>query len=416
VLTLLLTLPTPGWGRENIMKGSLSLRQEYDSNINLSPNNERSSWYSIISPGLHLTSQGQQDKIEASYNLGLKKNYEADDNSIEHSLMLRVERKISSLWQVSALNRYYLSDDSAYGGMPVAEVDRELSARRERSRFALNTFSTRSDYQYAMGGNLGLSYENRMLDSKDDSRDDFVRHSPALLLSHRLNQQWRIDGGYTYVNGDFDQADDLQTHTGNIRLNHTLSPHTQLYGGYNLSRTTYDGPTSDYLLHVMNGGWMWQFDQQTKLAASLGYATVDRDSGSDSDGFTYSLDFSRQFQRGSIAITGKGGIDEMQFSGGDVGGLSRFRQLGISGTYQLAERLSAKLAFSFRRNEFIDSLSTNVDKIIQASSGLSYTLTSQYQLSVNYQYKELDAVTDNDGYEDHRLALELKGTYDLSKW
>jgi len=413
---LFVVVPDHVSARENMLSGSMGLRQEYDSNTNLSATDELSSWSSVLSPGLRLTSRGPTDQLEVGYNLGLKKNHTDNENSIDHNFLLKGESKISPRWQAGVLNRFYLSDDSNYAGTPLPEVDKELSARRERSRFSLNTFSVHSDYQFAQDSTLTMSYENRMLDNKTEGLDDFIRHNPGLLLGCKLNQQWRTEVGYNYIRGEFDLADDLETHAGNLRMIYQANPLNQFSVGYNVNQTSYQGPTEDYRLHNIIGGWTRNLDPQTTFTATVGQAMLDRKNESTRNIFTYSVELRRKLQQGSISIRGKGGIDEMQFSGGDQEGLSRYRQLGISGSYQLDARLLADLALSWRDNDFIDNPAAGREKIYQASCGLSYGLTSWCQVATRYLFKELDVDDTSGGYQDHRLTLELKGTYDMLKW
>ena len=413
---LFIAIPDHSSARENMLTGSLGLRQEYDSNTNLSANEPLSSWSSVLSPGLRLTSRSPTDQLEVYYNLGFKKNHTASENSINHDFLLRGDSKISSRWQAGVLNRFYLSDDSTYAGAPIPDVDKDLSARLDRTRFSLNTFSAHSDYQFAQDSTIIISYENRVLDNKTEGADDFIRHNPGLLVGYKLNQQWRTEVGYNYTRGEFDLADDLETHAGNLRMIYQATPLNQFSVAYIVNQTSFQGPTADYRLHSIIGGWTRNIDHQTTFTATAGQTILDRQHESTLNIFSYSADLRRKLQRGSISISGKGGIDEMHFSGGDQEGLSRYQQLGVSGSYQLAAKILADLALSWRENDFIDNPALGREKIYQASCGLSYGLTSWCQLSTRYQFKELDADNANDGYQDHRFVLELKGTYDMLKW
>lgn len=419
--TLFVVVPTPGIARENTLTSSIGLTQEYDSNMNLTDTDRLTGWSSIISPGLQLTSLGTTDQLKVSYELGLKRNHATDEDSINHDFLLQGDSKLSSLWKVGVLNRFYLSDDSNYAGTPVPEVDKNLSDRRDRVRFSLNTFSVNSDYQFAPDSTIVMSYENRILDNRSEGEnlDDYTRHNPNLLLGYQLNRQWRSEVGYSYIRGEFDQADDLETHIGKLRMIYQATPINQLFAGYNINQTTYQGPTEEYRIHNIFGGWKRNLGPQTIFTVTAGQAILDRQHNSTLNIFSYSADLQRKLQRGSIFISGKGGIDEMQFSGDANEGLSRYHELGLGGNYQLMEKLLADLALSWRENDFIDNSSVGRERIYQANCGLSYGLTSWCQISTRYfftELKELETEATNGDYQDHRMMLELKGSYDVFKW
>jgi len=411
----LLALPVSAWGRENLLAGSLALRQEYDSNVNLSADQPSSAWYSVLAPGLDLTSRGRTDLLQLRYNLGIRYNHSSGGDTLDHDFLLRGESELSPRWRAEISNRFYLSDDSDFAGEPIPEVDPELSAGRERERFRLNTFAFSSDYRFGPRGTMGLGYENRILRHQSGTRDDYTRHHPSLNLGYRFNRQWSAEAGYGYIKGDFDRGDDLETHDLSLGLNYQATSRDQLSLGYGFNDTAYQGLTPDYRLHSFSSGWDRRFSPHANLVARVGLVKVDRASGADGSFFSFALDLNRQLQRGSLSIGGRGGIDELQFAGGDEGDLSRYQQVQAAGRYQLRQGLAGELDLSLRRNEFIDRPGPNREWIYQAGCGLSYDLSRNYRLATRYRYKELDA-EGGDDYRDHRLLLELRMVHDLMKW
>ena len=414
---LLLAGPESSWARENMLSGSLALRQEYDSNTNLSARDRRSGWYSVLAPGFTYSSRGPRDQLQIGYNLGFKWNHSDSEESLEHDFLIRGDTELSPRWQAGFLNRFYLSDDSDYAGAPIPEVDPELSARRERERFQLNIFSVHSNHRFAEHGDLKLGYENRILRNREGTRDDYTRHHPNLTVGYQLNEQWRTEAGYGYIRGDFDREDDLETHAADLRLVYQHSHRDQFFAGYGFNETTYKGITPDYRLHSLTGGWSRQFDPHTTLSTSAGVTRVKRDNRSDSDYLALAAELTRQFLWGAISLAGAAGIDERQFNGGDEEDLARYRQVRLSGNRQLRERLRGDLAFSWRENDFIDRVANDRERIYEAHGGLAYALGRDYEISTRYRYKELDVRDSNDdGYQDHRLMLEFRVIRDLFKW
>jgi hypothetical protein len=412
---LLVAGPEPGWARENMLSGTLALRQEYDSNTNLSATDRRSSWYSVLAPGVLFSSRGPTDQFELGYNLGFKWNHSESEESLEHDFLLRGSKEFSPRWQAGVMNRFYLSDDSDYAAIPIPDVDPELSPRRERDRFRLNIFSVHSDHVFAQYGDLKLGYENRILRHSSATNDDYTRHHPNLNVGYQLSQKWRSEVGYGYVRGDFDREDDLESHLADLRFLYQATHRDRFSLSYGFNRTTYRGPTGDYRLHNLVGGWMRHFDIHTTLTTSAGFTRTERQRHDDHNYLSMAAELNREFRRGALALSGRTGVDEMQFTGGDAGDLSRFRQVRLSGNRQLLERLRADLGLSWRQNDFIDRPDLGRERIYEAFCGLAYALGRGYEVSTRYRYKELD-VRNGNGYEDHRLFLELRVVRDLFKW
>ncbi len=412
---LLAVGPEPAWSRENILSGSFGLRQEYDSNIHLTATDRRSSWYTVLAPGFLYRSRAPKNQFQLGYNLGFRHNHTTGGESLEHNLLLQGDAEFSPRWQAGIMNRFYLSDDSDFAGDPIPDVDPELSPRRERERFRLNVFSVHSDYQFSRHGTLNLGYDNRILRNKAGTRDDYIRHHPNVTVGYQLSKRWATEVGYGYIRGDFDQGDDLETHAADLRMIYQHSHQSQFSVSYGYNQTDYRGETPDYRLHSANGNWTRHLDPHTTMAVTVGGTRVKRANREDSDFLAGSAELTREFQRGSISLGGSAGVEEMQFTGGDEGDLSRFRQVRISGNRQLLERLRGDVRLSWRQNDFIDRPVANRERIYDAGCGLAYILGQGYELSTRYRFRELD-VRDGDGYEDHRVYLELSFVRDFFKW
>lgn len=416
VVFMLIIPPAPGWSRENNLTATLALRQEYDSNLERRETDRQSGWYSVLRPGLQFASRGRTDQWQARYHLGFRKNHTTGVESLDHDFLLRGEKAHSARRQTEVLNRFYISDDSEFGDEPVAEVDPQLSPHRTRERFRSNTFALNSRHQFAARGTVTLSYENRILDNRDSTRDDYMRHHPRVVVSYGFNPRWQTEVAAGYIRGDFDQADDLVSHTGNWELRYRPSVRNQFFLGYGFNQTDYRGDTPDYQLHSLNSGWTHYFNPQTNLTLSAGVTRLERRGQTSRDHSTFALDLKRQLRRGSVSLSGRGGIDERQFAGGDEGDLVRYRQAAAVGRYQLTKRLGADLTISRRDNDYLDRPLDPRERTYEAGCGLSYRLSQNHTIATRYRYRELDSSANFGNYQVHRWFVELSGTYPLRQW
>lgn len=415
MLLALFTIPRPSAARENLLSGSLALRQEYDSNIYLNDTDPQESWYTILSPRFLIISRSQTGQLKANYDLAFKKNLTTGEKTLDYDVLLQGDTNFSSTWQAGVSDGFHLSDDPIYADQLIPEADLGLSARRQRERFWINSASLHTDYQYAKNSTLTLGYNNRILVSENEQRGDYIRHNPYLAVGYQLNHQWRTEWGYNYTRGEFQQEDDLETHSSSLRMIDQATPHDQLSAGYSFTQTRYLGPTPGYRLHNLNGGWLRKLSQLTTLNLSAGLTLVDWQNRDDQKIANYSVELTRQLHRGQVTIGGQGGADQMQFDG-NQDGLSKYWQVQGASQYQLKKRLLANLAFSIRNNDYIDQPGASQERIYQANCGLSYPFFHWYEVALNYLYRKSDGDAQDDRYQDHRLFLELKVAKDLLKW
>lgn len=406
--------PNSALGRENLISGSLTLRQEYDSNLDLTETDRRDAWLTTLLPGVEFSSRGPRDQLRLNYKAGLKKNLDSGENKLDHDLLLQADKQFSFRWQAGLTNRFYHSDDPDYGGTAIENVEEPISDRQTRGRFRTNNLSVNTAYQYGRDSNLAMGYNNVFLKSSGTDREDFVRHNPYLDLGHQFNKNWRAEVGYTFIRGEFDQSDDLKTHQGSLRLLLRTTPHSQLFAGYTINETRYQGVSTDYLLHMGNTGTIIELSPHTTLEADVGLTAVERQRLDNLTTFSYAVDLVRLLEKGRLTLGGQGGIDEMQFSSnGDS--LVRYWQVEGSAGHQLAQGLRADLALAVRHNKYIDRAATELEKIYQSNLGLTYSFARWYQISLRYLFKQLEGESNSD-YDRHHIFLELRLNRNLFNW
>lgn len=406
---LLIALPAPvAVARENLLTGAVALRQEYDSNINLSPTNPQESWYTILTPELLFSSRSRTGQIQANYQLGFKKNLTNGDMTLDHDFRLQGKTSFSSRWQAGLSEGFHLSDDPIYAATLLPGLGQELSNLHQRRRYWVNSSSLHTDYLFARNSTLTLGYDNQIYTNQTEKQGNYVRHHPYLALGYQLDHQWRTEWSYDYIRGEFDQASDVVSHEAGLRLIDQATRHDQLSLAYNYTETRYLGPLPGYRLHDLHAGWSRNLNQQTTLTGSAGCTLVSQEGRDNQYVFNYSAALSRRLPRGSLTFSGEGGTDQMQFDG-ERDGLAKYWQVQGGGQVQLTEHLSANFSASLRNNDFVDQPGADQEKIDQASYSFSYLFSRWYTLSLGYLYRKED-YRQTDSYHDHRVFLELKAT------
>ncbi len=401
--------------RENILSGSISVRQGYDNNINRTDSDHISRTYTTILPGITLNSRGSNDNFTFDYSIGYTEDNERTDSEIDHYLSLVAEKDVSSQFRIEISEAYTRSDNSY---LYAEGVEREivLTGDRINDRFWTNEAAIRTDFEYYRDSILSFGYIHNILDNESLTSSDYVRHNPFVELSYRFSPQWSILTTYNYINGNFDFEDDLETHNPSIRLNYRSNPQNLYFGTYEYNETDYDGTSVDYEVHIGHLGWEHQIDHQTDLVISAGAAEIDNPN---EQAFSYDALLIKRLQRGVLTIEGSGGIDERQFLGendGDFDDLTKFWSAGSTLTFQLAERISSDMNVVYRNDEFINRSPVNTEKSFTAGLGLSWNFYRWFTIATRYSYRQVDADIASDDYDNHRVYVELSAAKELWRW
>ena len=127
--------------RENVLSGSLGIRQEYDSNIFQQDTDEEEQWATVLAPKLSLVSTGEKDafSIIAGSDLsgewsdlaggengqsqsGFTWNHRLDESYFAQNLSAEGHRQISQNFRITVSDNY-----NYYDNAPQADMDQNLS-------------------------------------------------------------------------------------------------------------------------------------------------------------------------------------------------------------------------------------------------------------------------------------------------
>ncbi|MBC8318089.1 MAG: hypothetical protein H8E41_09290, partial [Desulfobulbaceae bacterium] len=100
------------FGRATTLSGSLSMGQEYDSNIFQTESDREEQWTTTLRPELTLSSEGEKDVISFTANSDLEWDQRKDEREFEHSLIFNGTKEISQYFRITAGNNYTYTDGS----------------------------------------------------------------------------------------------------------------------------------------------------------------------------------------------------------------------------------------------------------------------------------------------------------------
>lgn len=404
-------LPCKALGRENILSGSVSAIQWFDSNIDRTDEGERSEWTTTVSPRLSVSSLSQHDTFSFSYAPEFSLNNRTEKGRVDHFLSLDADKAFKKA--TISLNEAFIRSED-----PVEDEERDIyiADKRGKSRYWLNTVSGQVGYTYAKDSVFSVGYSNAILDNDEQSTGDYVKQTPNAHLSYSFSTRWYTSLSYSHTNGNFKEGEDLDTNAASIRLGHNFSPTNAVYGDFSYSKTHYRGPTDDYYILAPTVGWNYSMNPKTTLAAAIGVSFAKRDMSSDEENLTYSLNLEREIERGTISLAGQGGFDQLQFSGAPEDGLSKYWAVSASLNYQLLKALESTVYSGYREDKFIERVADQKEQFFDAGINLTYSFLQWYSFSTDYSYGQLEADNPNDDYQVHRVYFRLSAQKDLFKW
>jgi len=399
---------------QTVLSGGVALRQDYDSNIDRTSQNQRSEWLTAVSPTLRLTAKGPDNALVFRYAPSLVYSHRTDLERIDHLLAARVEKEWGERFST------YLSDTFVRAEDPSADDEAAtglaLADNRGRNRYLTNNFDVGMQYVYARESFFKLSYQNRILDNDGGDREDFRKNTPGISVFHRFSPQWQAQVDTTFTDGNFDQTDDLTQNTGDFFLYYSQTPTSKLFGHYGVAQTAYDGLQDDYSRQNISLGWIRQQSATLDFKLEGGSVFLNRDNRAAESELYYAMSVNQKTERGEMNLAAAGGVDEQQFNGATDEGVSRYWSLNAAIRQELYKNIHAAAKCSYRTDTYIDQLVEQEKRKLQAEASLSHTFGQWYMVSVKYIYARQGADISTDRYEDNRLLMVFSFNKDFVKW
>jgi len=463
------------YGRATTLSGSVSVGQEYDSNIFQVESDREEQWTTNVSPSLTLTSEGQKDVFTVVADSDLEWDQRRDERDFEHGFSINNTREISQYFTITVGNDYTYTDGSPETDMEdaglsyadkfarandrqreevvrllfpeigdytdddylrvIAEIDERyalaspsvqqgvdqiLSNSTSRRRSWENEFSVSAQYEFARESILEIGYAFTVFDDRENYYDEYDEHAPYIRLSYRFAPLWLVSGFYEFTKGDYDDAGKEEVQGTGASLAYDLTLNDQLSATYGYEKTDYDAADRiDYDEQTAEMSWVHNqdFGQHLLLTSILMADYADRDIDFDERGLSLSLGLTRAMQRGSLSLGGDLGLDERD---ADDGWDKYHRNWSFSAglSCQIIENLLGNLSADYeKRYDWNLAGDKSVFDDYGAGAGVTWSFSRWYTLSLNYTYDRLES-SDSfvSGYHEHTVMMQLSAAKDLLKW
>ncbi|MCK9296321.1 MAG: outer membrane beta-barrel protein [Desulfobulbaceae bacterium] len=456
--------------RENVLSGSLSVQQEYDSNIFQLEDDEEDRWTTTLLPTLALVSTGEKDEVSLTASSDLGWDHRLDERNFTHDLAFSGSRQVSQHWRVTMSDNYSYNDESPerdmdpglsvtarfqragrYEQAEVArllfpelsytpddylyvlteldrrfsrasaitqqEVERYLSNTEGRRRYSDNEFSIGAEYEFARDSLLTLGYRYFANDDRSANISEYYEHSPSVGLSYRFNQQWLASVTHEFTKGQYDTANDINENDTLFAVDYTLSPTDQLTASYEYDTTNFQGTSEDILDQTGELGWNHDLTATTRLTTTLSENYLAREYNGDETEAGLDLGISRSLQKGSISL-GAGYLYAQQKSDGSWDDLRENWTLDGGITYNLREDLTGTFNLAYEKRYLWPEIGGKEDfDDYEAGAALTYSFSRWFALTCRYTYNKLESNNSIvSGYDEHLIVVGLSAAKELLRW
>ena len=285
----------------------ISLKEEYNDNIDLTPTNQRDDFITTVQPGIRYSNMGKQAGVDLNYALGaVFYNDQSNLNYISH------DASLDAKYLTSAHINFYLKESFILSDNPyereyftTIEENKFMPGKTtERSPYWRNVVAPTIEYQFGPEDRLGINYRNNIYQAESiydqDSREDYINP----FFSYWFDKQNGISLQYGLTYGDFETDPDLTGHMANARYIHRFSPKTSIFTEYTYSKRTFDviAPTesrygSSYDIHEPSLGMMFVISPTLTASAQVGYFWAIPERGSSENHPSYKADLANRDQR-----------------------------------------------------------------------------------------------------------------------
>lgn len=387
----------------------LYIKQTYDDNINLTPENEISDWITVISPLVSLTLEGPSTDLKLDYEVGF--SFYGDETSTDrtrHYGTVTWDQALSEHWD------FHLSDLFVYSEEPVVVTEGMIEdIYQEREPYYRNDGEASLTYEFGQENLLDTGYRNTYRDDPSIFDDDSEGHWVFLDLDTWFGPWYGIGLESSYNRGEFKQRDDFDEYQAGLALNYRWQPKRYLYARYrfvhhDVENLEMDILSNDFQVHRGMLGVSLALTPNTDLNLEGGYFVLEYDNGDEEDGPAWSASLNTRGEKTSLDLSTIGGYEGDFYSGESLETSQYVDTLALV-DHKLTENVSIFASGKYRWQEFFEL--DQIDKVWWGRVGFSFSFWRRFSIRLHGQHTERDSDDPNRKFRDNQVTVMLSGSY-----
>jgi hypothetical protein len=357
---------------------SVSLREEYDDNINTTSSNEEGSFKTIISPDILFRYPMDNTLLSFSYKLDAIyfNNRDGDSFDFNHNVTGRVNHKFTERFEVDFRERFSFSSEP--------EIGNNLATNRRSGDGFTNDLSLEGTYDWTERFSTVTSYSNTITfydDSIVANTNEYVRHGANQDFRFKVLPTTTAVAGYGYDTFDYDVIPrDHDIHTLVVGADHYLLREWLLTGRVGAEYVLNDNPLlDDNVGPYGNLKTVWNFLPKSSLTAGYSYGTEVTDTSAFGNQVSHTFD------------------------------------LGVSHAWTQKFVTSMSLQYkaaTFERGQALAAVNDDFfDNFYSASIKAAYAWTEWFSTEAGYTHTTSDSDLPGREYFRNQVFIGVRGTY-----
>jgi len=408
----------------------ISVQEEYNSNIDLTPTNRREDYITTVSPGFRFSTlprsevtRGQQAPtaeqkfgMDLDFNAGFVFYAKEEDNNFT-SLNGSLNTWYLFNPKLSFRLRDYLirSDEIREADFSATAIEGQalISRTTRRIPYYRNVFEPSVEYRFGRENIFGINYRNNTYRIRSDLFEDSTENSINPRLTYWFNIRNGITLDYGFTLGDFERTPDFVGHAVTGRYTYRFNPRTSVFGEYTYLMRDFESPSTDYDVHRPSLGISHSFSPTLSGSVQAGYYWQNPERGSTTDGFFYDVSLTQRAERTTYAISLQGGYAEDFFTAENLGFTKYYRGIGRI-SHQLFEKMTVGLFSSYEWIKYYgDVVETpnRIDRIWAVGGNAAYELFRWLTLSLDASYRENHSNFDTADYTEYRGIFRVTASF-----
>jgi hypothetical protein len=410
----------------------ISLQEEYNSNIDLTPNrNKRDDFITTITPGFKFSTSPrspvtgefrQTPTAEERYGMDLDfnagfsfyaKNHEDNYISLNGTL---------NAWYALTKNLNFRVRDYLIRSDEIREPDYSptaipgqylVSRTMKRVPYFRNVFEPSVQYQFGKDDVIAFNYQNNVYHIQSGTGQDSVENyiNPKITYWFDIRNGVSLEYGLTL--GNFQGSPDLVGHMATGRYTYRFNPRTSIFGEYTQLWRNFDNPGIDYAVYRPSIGVEHAFSPTLSVKIQGGYYWANPERGSTVDSPFYDILITQRGQRTTYTLSFQGGYIEDFFTAENQGLVQYHRVLGRV-TYQLLKKMNVGLFGSYEWAKYPGSVIEDKkpkDQIWGVGVNASYQILRWLNASLDVSHQENRSNISDRDYSEYRGILRITATY-----
>ena len=395
----------------------MTVSEEYNDNIFLTPDNEEDDFITTASLGFTAELLGRTSGAELTYI----PSYEwfadfSDNDGWAHDATARVWYNFAANTSIELRNAFLRTRDPLGDSLATTsddplvapDIEPDLN-RRGREEYYTNATSLRLDHQFGAEDTVYAAFRYSILRNVGDDTDDNDIWEPSIGGTYWFTNFWGMESDFIYSNRDYEVDDDREEWFGRLRMNRRIDRHLNVYAQYAHTILNYtEGASVDYEVYEPTVGFNYQLDENTRFDIGVGWYFQNLDEGDDEDGFllTALADKVWPFRRGLVGVTLLAGTD-IDDAGVEDLGFSQYYEARARTEYAFTPRFSGNANIGYRRTDYPDNTPDLTEDEAFAGAGLEYQALRWMFLNLDYTFRDFSSDDDTDEYTENRVIFSI---------